>query len=327
MKSRNANIDAAKGAGILLVVLGHAVQHNIAGFDNILFRIIYSFHMPLFMFLSGCVAKYGNSASITKNIYRLVIPFIAWYIVAGLVQWGLTGHPPDVGSYLLGLFKTPDAGLWFLWVLYLCHVVFYLMSQAQKFIGIAGAIVIFLLVQVLPGSILGFSLLKWHFVFFIAGYLFIRYQSSFSKWKYILMVVATISWLLLFPFWEFVDNERFLNAMAHLPGFISNHARLLERVFRYAVAFAGIGMALSVVYLLIPFKKGLALLGLYTLEIYVSHQLLLDLSFGPNTTVKIITCFIDALVLSLLLAFILKKIPYINTLLYGMPLNKESRKK
>ncbi|ROT03695.1 hypothetical protein ED388_12660 [Muribaculaceae bacterium Isolate-007 (NCI)] len=45
-------IDCLKGFAIFLVVLGHVVQ-NYNLMDSWIFRIIYSFHMPLFMFMSG----------------------------------------------------------------------------------------------------------------------------------------------------------------------------------------------------------------------------------------------------------------------------------
>jgi fucose 4-O-acetylase-like acetyltransferase len=42
--ARDSRIDAIKGGTILLVVLGHAIQSHVRGFDNnLLFRIIYPF--------------------------------------------------------------------------------------------------------------------------------------------------------------------------------------------------------------------------------------------------------------------------------------------
>lgn len=59
-KVRIAWIDNVKGIAILLVVLGHVIQFMYcpSNFDqNPVFRVIYSFHMPLFFILSGCVTK------------------------------------------------------------------------------------------------------------------------------------------------------------------------------------------------------------------------------------------------------------------------------
>lgn len=52
MKERNNSIDIARGIGIILLVLGHIVTGN-----SYLFNWIFSFHMPLFFFLSGMCVK------------------------------------------------------------------------------------------------------------------------------------------------------------------------------------------------------------------------------------------------------------------------------
>lgn len=60
-------IDSLKGIAILLVVISHAIV-SMLGVDqankNIIFRICYSFHMPLFMsisgFFTGVLLKTGN---------------------------------------------------------------------------------------------------------------------------------------------------------------------------------------------------------------------------------------------------------------------------
>lgn len=52
MDSRVDEIDVAKGIGILLVILGHIIPEN-----TYIRTVIYSFHMSLFFFLSGLLAK------------------------------------------------------------------------------------------------------------------------------------------------------------------------------------------------------------------------------------------------------------------------------
>ena len=58
VKKRYEEIDLCRGFGILLVVLGHALKQT--GETNSVFEtvnaVIYSFHMPMFFFLSGFVA-------------------------------------------------------------------------------------------------------------------------------------------------------------------------------------------------------------------------------------------------------------------------------
>ena len=75
MENRNIAIDIAKGIGIILVVWGHVIQvsageGNFDYWGNSIFEIIYSFHMPLFIFLSGFTASYSlnkRSHTITIN--------------------------------------------------------------------------------------------------------------------------------------------------------------------------------------------------------------------------------------------------------------------
>lgn len=51
-------VDAYKGILILLVVLGHSIQYRLGDgcFNNTLWNVIYSFHMPCFFAVSGMFA-------------------------------------------------------------------------------------------------------------------------------------------------------------------------------------------------------------------------------------------------------------------------------
>ena len=92
--SRNATLDALKGIAIILVVLGHCIQFGSGSsfldsksfFDNTIFKIIYSFHMPLFMLISGylfhfSIEKHSFGENITIRIKTLIIPIITWQTI------------------------------------------------------------------------------------------------------------------------------------------------------------------------------------------------------------------------------------------------------
>lgn len=78
-----------KGFTILLVVMGHLfIPHTLLGTNYPCNTIIYSFHMPLFFFLSGYlmelnnnIAQKGISFFVQKKIYSLVVPFLFWALV------------------------------------------------------------------------------------------------------------------------------------------------------------------------------------------------------------------------------------------------------
>jgi len=74
-KKRIAYIDIARGLGILLVVAGH---NDLALVSPYLHRWIYSFHMPLFFFLSGYFFKSGVPLGVLlkKRFNGLLKPYI-----------------------------------------------------------------------------------------------------------------------------------------------------------------------------------------------------------------------------------------------------------
>jgi polysaccharide biosynthesis protein PslL len=81
---RYKQIDIAKGIGILFVVLGHnwVAAHG----KGELFKVIYSFHVPLFFFLSGLVMNFNNSfiETLIKKSDSYLKPYYIACFIAGL---------------------------------------------------------------------------------------------------------------------------------------------------------------------------------------------------------------------------------------------------
>lgn len=65
-------IDIARGIAILLVIIGHVLYKTTIG------NFIFSFHMPLFLIISGMLFKYNSNTKyfIIKITKRLLIPYI-----------------------------------------------------------------------------------------------------------------------------------------------------------------------------------------------------------------------------------------------------------
>jgi fucose 4-O-acetylase-like acetyltransferase len=94
MNNQNINrldyIDRFRGIAIILVVMGHIIQYNIINGQNTsLYSIIYSFHMPLFFFISGYVLqKFFNVTTLRDSILfiwkkagALLLPLVAWGVI------------------------------------------------------------------------------------------------------------------------------------------------------------------------------------------------------------------------------------------------------
>lgn len=134
---RMAWVDAAKGAAILLVVVGHAWRGMSARglVPDPLFAAldtrIYAMHMPVFFALSGMfyaatLARNGPLAFTGGRVMRLVWPMVLWtYLFLGLKL--LAGGAANQPVVLADLMIWPVPGhlhLWFLWALFLLHIGF-----------------------------------------------------------------------------------------------------------------------------------------------------------------------------------------------------------
>jgi polysaccharide biosynthesis protein PslL len=86
MKDRNKTIDVAKGLGIVLVVLGHSwiTTHD----KGELFRMIFSFHLPLFLFLSGIYLNTSKSFdSFLKSRAKILLkPYFSTLVILGFLR-------------------------------------------------------------------------------------------------------------------------------------------------------------------------------------------------------------------------------------------------
>lgn len=144
MNTRISYIDQLKGIAILLVVLGHVIGYNNCE-DSFLWRFIYSFHMPLFMFISGYVAQMTFRIEnfswneifsfIIKKFRTLLLPMAAWGIVIPFFFLRSTVENSFV-DYLLNYIKMWGGGLWFFATLFFLSILFFFYRWIIKQISI-----------------------------------------------------------------------------------------------------------------------------------------------------------------------------------------------
>src|SRR5690242_7681593 len=119
MPKRIAYLDAAKGIGILLVVLGH---NHIKLEYPLIYQVVYSFHMPFFFLLSGMFFKpgYGLVELVRRRFNSLLRPYIAYLVVVyvGSIFFTKIDLPTIFGRILKALYAGPNTlewvPLWFL---------------------------------------------------------------------------------------------------------------------------------------------------------------------------------------------------------------------
>ena len=190
-KPRYLEIDVAKGMAIALVVWGHVVSSNGTppqgnGWYQALNNLIYLFHMPFFMFLSGVVAGIGYKplknwagwrAFVQQKSIRLMPAYLLFglAVVVGKLVAGSFMHvdnlPPSVFEGVLAVFLYPSqsaAGfLWFIYTLFWFYLTLHplmIMSGNRP----AALVLVGLALQWLPGMDL--FMINRYFAFFLFFY-------------------------------------------------------------------------------------------------------------------------------------------------------------
>ena len=81
MKQRIYLFDNLKVFLIFSVVLGHLLEYTLTGIDREVYSVIYMFHMPLFIFISGYLSKFSVSRLLNKIIY----PYVIFQVILSLL--------------------------------------------------------------------------------------------------------------------------------------------------------------------------------------------------------------------------------------------------
>lgn len=135
-------IDVGKGIGMLCVVAGHVSR------SDTVIAWLASFHMPLFMFLSGlvsyCDCQYPKAKVVAKG-KGLLKPYYIGAMFSALYYWIVERRFRNIGITLVqsifggGICYLPwmnNSPLWYLWCYFLVIVLFYLLLRVVKNIHI-----------------------------------------------------------------------------------------------------------------------------------------------------------------------------------------------
>lgn len=134
-RSRINWIDWAKSTTMFLVVLGHC---HIQSSHQLITQVIYSFHIPLFFFLSGLLCpKVFSKSSLLKDCKYIIVP----YFVFGIFQiithsllsrnFCFSFYYTNVGSLFIGDDASIGA-IWFLPALFICKQLYFLFQRIGR---------------------------------------------------------------------------------------------------------------------------------------------------------------------------------------------------
>ena len=226
------DIKISTGIAIILVVIGHLASRGQVGIEFYvkLKSIIYKFHMPLFLFLSGYIAYYTYpviksikeySSYVKKKFIRLFPAYIIMSLVffAGKYSFGqASGLKEGIIDILFYPANSNSGFLWYIYVLFLFNlsmpVIDYFIKN--KFI-IFFAISFLISSYVEPTKLLSLNFYFWYLPFFILGcYLSVNNETYLSILnRYGLLI------LILFFLWVFLEFFEAINIHKNIVSFIA----------------------------------------------------------------------------------------------------------
>lgn len=203
-EARITYLDTARSVAILLVLLGHSLQYigpADAFWTNRVWLFIYSFHMPLFMVISGYF--FGHSLIkpfpivLKDKILQLLLPCLSWSVLFVLLYTGAclvlyhTLHLPPLFSEL--------CRFWYLKALF---SIFFIAFLARKIISYdwAACLISIVLVSLIPKmNVFNVSTM---YPFFWVGYFLHKYHDSFIRFSGRIGLSCVGLFILMFPYWN-----------------------------------------------------------------------------------------------------------------------------
>ena len=193
---RNYNkYDVLKILAIFLVVIGHVtIRYNdttYPGHDTriaqLITFVIYAFHMPLFMAISGSVfqlsvdkGKYKEFSSFVRNkSHRLLIPYLfaGIAILVPVLVW--VDHSDLLSSYKSLLLGKDCRHLWYVLALFEIMIVHYFLRRLNKIIlFIAATVIACLFSMYVHAEVYAINMAVRYYPYFLVGILAIRMPAN-----------------------------------------------------------------------------------------------------------------------------------------------------
>lgn len=336
-KERLIWADSLKGWLMVFVIIGHAIQSLLLDDcnDNHVWNLIYSFHMPAFMAVSGWLAYRLNSknnpikpsfvmylSNCKRRALQLLVPYFIW----SSIQFAVSGKYTI--EQLSKMILYPDAYLWFLWVLFWICVLFNLAQliaakcKISEVFTIGGFCAI--LLGIMVGAeirMFGFQFLAYYFLFYTLGYCLHKYDwKVLNKWA--CLVPLTLVWLFLAWGWTMHGLPSWMPAIPHVP------LSLLQYTYRGFTALIAIVVLIGVAPKIMNDKGTLNTfisgVGIISLGMYTGHLFFLGyikrfyyLCSEINNLLIIILVSVIEFVLAYVLIKLLEKNKYTARIFLG----------
>ena len=270
MKQRYFYFDNAKFILIFFVVFGHMIRSFIEDSEMIftIYKVIYSFHMPAFILVSGFFAKgFYQKGYIVKITKKLIVPYLIFQLIYSIYYYYLNGQTKIEWDLL-----NPHWSLWFLISLFWWNLMLLLVSKYKAFTSIIISMIIGLLVGYVDyvTNYLSLSRTFVFFPFFLLGYYLTKDHIRFL-FKTRCRLVALAIFVIVFAGFYCFPNNNYEWLLGSKPyGDISGASvtAMFTRLGFYFLSFLMVFSFMS----LVPRKQYFfTQLGKNTLYVYLLH--------------------------------------------------------
>ena len=273
--ARDLRIDSLKGFLIILVLLGHVIAavDNVNVINHAVMGLIYVFHMPLFILISGYVTK--NPAEQTprqmwSRVGNIFITLVIFHLLSVLRRY----FQDD--TYNPIIFSFPYGVLWYLmcliyWRIMLYYTPKWLLNRPVLNLAIA------LLISILCGLSHLYNFfaiqrgLNFYF-FFLLGYYFKQGAVNTKWWNFNVLHIAVAVILLPIIFWLFPRCGNIMNG--------ADHYTMVDIPQKVMILSCSLAMCL-LVFNKMPEVKMLTHIGKDSLFYYLYHIHIIRLCLGP----------------------------------------------
>lgn len=344
--NRNLFVDVIKAFAIILVVVGHCIQYGAGNvfmqeklfYDDMVFKAIYSFHMPLFMLVSGYLfasTRHKSIKDVVVGKFRsLVIPILCWNtipIVCYIAQLIINDNFSILVAikYAIGY---NIGSFWFLWAVFGCSCIVILISKAFKD-RLWVYVFLFLMTFVIPDDF-NIFLYKYMYPFFVVGYLYgknnlkEKWMNIYSKKSVVVLLGLTFVALLCF-----FNKDSFIYTSGYTLLGRDWATQLYIDLYRFVVGFVGSGFAIVSLYNIykvstvrkwirsnkIILTIGQNSLGIYIVSTFINVFILTEVTkslMGVNVVFIAIET-VGVLILSILITKAIQRSNFLNMYLLG----------
>lgn len=263
---RVLKIDSIKGVLIFLVVFGHFLESIIGwrgDYSSTLLHLIYSFHMPFFILISGYFFSVNNFNKKLLGVFLVYIIYQTIYSIPSLIN----------GTLSYKYFYEPSWIMWFL----MSMIFWMLITKVIKNITlpvIAVSIICSLLVSMchIDGHILSYMRTIVFYPFFIIG-LYLKQRNigvdSVSRLRVIPLILIFILFTSIFLYFD-VDKWVLFGLYSYNDAGYTDTEGVLLRLFVFAYS------ALIIILLSRIIKENsiLSRVGERSLSIYLTHGII-----------------------------------------------------